>query len=253
VALRASRARPLPTSRVWIDVRAFLLALALVVACGGGTPGAPGQPDAPGTGGGDSGSGPTGLALLYKGPVAGAVVPAWSAADPRPLVVEARTGSTWWVSVARIDAAGAVSDIVADELAIWGWSSNAPDVLASGPLATTRVPGWSSASPRPLVLGARSAGDWVVAVAQVAPDGALSQLVVDDVTVWGWPVASQPEREYAGPLATAQLVPWNATEPRPVIVLANQSQPAWFVSMIGIEADGSAGGIVADSVELYRL
>lgn len=232
---------------VWITVR--VLACIVVIGCGS----SPSSPNPDGGGAIDSGTGESGLAELYAGPVAGAVIPDWNHADPRPLVAMARTGSTWWVSVARIDSAGRVSEIVADELHIWGWTSGAPDELASGPLATTRVPGWSPSAPRPLVLGARRAGDWFVAVAQVRPDGSLTQLVVDDVTIWGWPSGSAPEREYAGPLTDAVASPWSANAPRPLVVLANQSAPEWFISMIGIEPDGSAGGIVADTVELFGL
>lgn len=231
----------------------LLLALG---ACGGGGGDDGADPDGAGTGG--DGTDGDGLSLLYAGPVAGANVPGWSASAPRPLIVEAllASSSTWWVSIARISPAGQVSEIVADEVRVWGWSPGATEAaveLAAGPLATTRVPGWSTAAPRPLVLGARQNGsqDWFVAIARVDTDGALSQLVADDVAIWGWPAGIGPTKEYDGPLSAAVAAPWNATSPRPLIVLANQSQPEWYVSMAGIDASGSVGGIVADTVEVW--
>ena len=230
--------------------------LIALLGCGdGGGTNPDGGGGSGGDGGGGDGGGGGGLALLYAGPVAGAVVPDWSAAAPRPLLLEARLGSTWWVAIARIAPGGQVSEVVADELRIWGWpagATGAPAELASGPLATTRVPGWSQTAPRPLVLGARQNGsqDWFAAVAKVHPDGALSELVVDTVTIWGWAPATGPDREYAGPLGGI-VSPWSASSPRPLIVLANQSQPEWYVSLIGIDAGGAVGGIVADRVELW--
>ena len=232
---------------------AILLLLA-ASACGGGGGMNPG---ADGPGGDDATTGGTGLVELYAGPVARATVPDWDAAAPRPLVVEAylATSTTWWVSIARISPAGAVSGIVADEVRIWGWAdgADAPDQLASGPLATTRVPDWSASAPRPLVLGARQDGsqDWFVAMAKVHPDGALSELVVDDVTIWGWPTGAGPTREYDGALASAHISPWSADAPRPLVVLANQATPEWYVSLVGVDATGTVGGIVAETVEVY--
>lgn len=239
-----------------LTTRHLLAVLAALIGCNGGRGTNPdgGGGNGDGGGGGD-GSGGGGLALLYAGPVGGAVVPDWSASAPRPLVLEARLGSTWWVSIARIAPGGQVSQVVADELRIWGWPAGAagtPEMLATGPLATTRVPGWSQAAPRPLVLGARQDGsqDWFAAVAKVHPDGALSELVVDTVTIWGWAQGTGPDREYAGPLG-GTVSPWSAASPRPLIVLANQSQPEWYVSLAGIDSGGAVDGIVADRVEVW--
>ena len=259
-------------------MRWILLLLLGLVACGGGGGGggdddaadAAITPDGTGPGGG-------GLTQLYAGPVADAVVPGWSASAPRPLIVEAylASSSTWWVSIARIGPGGEVSEIVAgldapaparsavrpassiswaDQVRIWGWEgSDAPAQLAAGPLATTRVPEWSVSAPRPLVLGARQDGspDWFVAIAKVHPDGALSELVVDDVTIWGWPGGAGPTLAYDGALAGARVTPWSATAPRPLIVLANQSQPEWYVSMAGVDPTGAVGGIVADNARIW--
>jgi hypothetical protein len=233
-----------------------------LAACGGGGGGdgdaAGDDSDDAASGGDDGGGGGDGLALLYAGPVADAVIPGWSASAPRPLMVEAylASSSTWWVSIARIAPGGQVSEIIADEVRIWGWPDGdaaAPVELAAGPLATTRVPGWSASAPRPLVLGARQDGsqDWFVAIAKVHTDGALSELVADDIAIWGWPAGTGPTQEYDGPLATAAIAPWSAASPRPLIVLANQSQPEWFVSMVGIGPTGAVGGIVANTVEVW--
>ena len=69
--------------------------------------GAPGAPD-----------------ILYAGPVGpGAVVPGWSLADPRPLIVLTRhsSGQTWWISMAEVSETGVVGGVVTDELRFWGW------------------------------------------------------------------------------------------------------------------------------------
>ncbi len=59
---------------------------------------------------------------LYDGAVGGSL-PSWDAADPDPLIVmTTRDGDdTWWLSMAEVSEAGAVSGMLTDRMRVFGW------------------------------------------------------------------------------------------------------------------------------------
>src|SRR5579859_650083 len=135
-----------------------------------------------------SGGGPS---LLYHGPLAGAVVPGWNAASPRPLLCYSRqNGVAGGTAVASglIHADGTMGNIVADEIWIWGWNSGAPGLRFQGVLGSALIPSWTPATPFPVLFGVRYQGDWYdpPLAAQVLPNGALTNLVTDQVLIWGF-------------------------------------------------------------------
>jgi hypothetical protein len=93
--------------------------------------------------------------------------------------------------MARILADGTVTDIIAQDVKIWGWAPAdpcAPDLQYDGAMSSAVVPGWSAAAPRPLIVEANQsiATDWFVSMARIHADGSVSDILADTVKVWGW-------------------------------------------------------------------
>jgi hypothetical protein len=59
---------------------------------------------------------------LYDGAVGG-TLPSWDAADPDPLIVMTAWdgGDVWWLSMAEVSEAGAVSGMITDRMRVFGW------------------------------------------------------------------------------------------------------------------------------------
>jgi hypothetical protein len=153
-----------------------------------------------------------------------------------------------------------VSDIIADDLKVWGWASGSqchPDLIYSGAMdANARIPNWNVNNPRPvIVLAHQNANtDWVVSMARINPDGTITDIIADELRVWGWNSGHPcpPSIEYDGPLSSAVVPNWNASAPRPLVVEAFLSITSdWFVSMARIHANGSISDILADQAKVW--
>jgi len=62
--------------------------------------------------------------LVYEGPRdASAIVPGWSVAAPRPLVVLTKNAAetAWWLTMAEVSPAGVVGGMITDRLRVWAW------------------------------------------------------------------------------------------------------------------------------------
>jgi hypothetical protein len=197
---------------------------------------------------------------LYAGAMASAVVPGWSDSAPRPLVVLAQQSAStdWVVSMARIHADGSVSDIIADQLRVWGWSASdpcAPELLYSGAMASADIPGWNAAAPWPLIVLAQQSAstDWVVSMGTIQSDGTVTNIIADQVRVWGWTGGVCPPDElYNGAMSTAAVPGWSASAPGPLIVLSAQEPVSiWNVSMARIHANGALDDILVDRVRIW--
>ncbi len=71
-----------------------------------------------------SGAAPGCPEVLYDGPLgSSAVVPGWSVADPRPLVVLAgsSTATSWWLSMAEVSEVGVLGGMITDRVRFSGW------------------------------------------------------------------------------------------------------------------------------------
>jgi hypothetical protein len=124
-------------------------------------------------------------AQVYDGPVGG-TLPAWSATAPAPLVALAGTsaGGPWTMTLLHVADDGALSQNVAERVLVWELTSAGAPAY-DGPVGGI-MPGWSGASPIPLVAHGQATAPpgWWMTLLQVGPNGALSQTVAPRVIVW---------------------------------------------------------------------
>ncbi|GAC1600543.1 MAG: hypothetical protein NVS3B20_21710 [Polyangiales bacterium] len=129
---------------------------------------------------------------LYDGPLdSKARVPAWNDADPRPLLAMGRISASgdWVATLLQIGADGSMSNNAAERLIVYGFGASPPMKLYDGPASTARLPAWSSDAPRPFITVGRTASvgpTWQMTLGTVAKDGALTDVFVERLRVWGW-------------------------------------------------------------------
>lgn len=124
-----------------------------------------------------------------------------------------------------------------------------PIELYRGPVAGGAVPGWDPENPRPLLMMGRQGTDWIATLAQIGPDGSLSQNAAEEIVVWGW--ASAPMPLYDGPVG-GTLPSWSADTPHPVVMLGRSpAQDAWWSTLATIGPDGELGDNVADRIIVW--
>jgi hypothetical protein len=195
------------------------------------------------------GAGPV---VLYEGPVVGGVVPGWDPDAPRPLIMLGQLLDQWIVTLARIDANGALSDNVAQQIIVWGWEQE-PPLLYDGPVVGGAIPDWSADDPTPVVMMGYDAAntDWVATLATIAADGSLGDNMADRIVVWGWPVGAlgAPDLRYSGPIAGGVLPDWDPQAPEPLVMLARfAGQDIWQSTLVSIGPGGELRGNVADEL-----
>jgi hypothetical protein len=192
---------------------------------------------------------------LYRGPVAGGLVPGWDPDNPRPLVMMGRLGSDWVATLARLGDDGALSENTAEEIIVWGFDTP-PPLLYDGPVGGT-IPNWDSQSPTPVVmLGHRdSDGAWWSTLSTIAPDGAVGDNASDRLVVWGWPggTPGEPGVAYDGPLdANAAVSGWNADDPPPLVLMATFTGTGiWQATLARISSDGSLSDNLANEIIVW--
>ncbi len=206
------------------------------------------------TAGTDTGAAGLGPTQLYRGPVAGGIVPGWDPEAPRPLLMMGRLGESWQTTLARIGDDGSLSENAAQEIIVWGWEVEPPQ-LYDGPLGGT-LPSWSAATPYPIVLiGERTSdGAWLTTLASIDEAGTLGGTVVNRLIVWGWASAepAAPSVVYDGPVAGGSLPGWNPDDPVPLVMLARPSGTMdWWATLSSIAADGSLGDNVAEQIVVW--
>jgi len=119
----------------------------------------------------------------------------------------------------------------------------------------SRVPGFDSANPAPLVILAHRVQPdaWVVALVDIATDGTLSGIVNYDRIRAFQPssVTLLADAAYPG----ARLSSWNPSAPVPLVMLARrQGQSVWTTGIAQILDDGTVTGITnIDRVRVWRV
>jgi len=216
----------------------------------GGADGGDGGADG-GDGGADGGDGgPPGGSpnLIYDGPVSGPL-PGWDPASPVPLIAlgQAAGSTAWNTTLVRIAADGTLSDNVAARILIYAFEGDPPDLIFDGPVGG-RLPSWDPAAPLPLVMMGCQGTDWVLALARIAPDGTLSDVIVDRLLVWTWS-SGGPGVLYSGPIDGA-VIPWNAASPEP-LVMGGALGGSWFATLARIDEDGSLADNLAETITVW--
>ncbi len=208
------------------------------------------------------GSGGDGPVQLYDGAVGtSSIIPGWSPASPRPVIVLTRYSSEtiWHVSMAEIDAAGTVGGMVTDLVRVWGWgdlSADAPSLLYEGPRDGSAVIPWSSLDPTPLIVLSRYSGSdtWFVSMAEIDAAGLVGGMVTDELKVWGWSSDADPgapSQIYDGAVG-GTLPSWNAADPDPLIVMTTrESGDVWWLSMAEVSEAGAVSGMVTDRMRVF--
>jgi len=125
---------------------------------------------------------------LYDGDFSGAEVSDWDPAAPGPVIAMVRRegGTTWLTSLVLIADDGSVSgNVGVDRTRLWRFDA-APGPVVDAPLADAAIPGWNPKGPGPIVILAHQDGVavWWTGAGSVADDGALGDIVADDVLVW---------------------------------------------------------------------
>ena len=175
-----------------------------------------------GGGTGDTSSSPSGsLTVIYDGAIGG-TIPSWSATDPQPLVIfsSQNAGSKYFTS-AKIESTGVLDGIVSDHVVVWGWDAHAagaPTLLYSGALSAAKIPAWNASTPRPLIMyttrNGMSGGNVGVS-GTINSDGTITQIVADNIWIWGW--STPPEVVYSGVETSAAIPNWNSAMPVPTL------------------------------------
>ena len=199
----------------------------------------------------DSG-GDAGPVELYRGPVDGGSVPGWDPDNPQPLVMMGRQGDEWVATLARIAADGSLSDNTAEEIIVWGFAIDPPE-LYDGPVTEGSIDGWDPDDPPPLVMMGQQGDEWVATLASIQPDGTLGDNVAERIIVWGWSPADPgvPSLRYEGPVGGGSLDGWDADNPDPLVMLGTPGLDIWLATLIRIAADGSLSDNFAASVKIW--
>jgi hypothetical protein len=119
----------------------------------------------------------------------------------------------------------------------------------------SRVPGFDSANPSPLIILAHRVQPdaWVVALVDIATDGTLSGIVNYDRIRAFQPAGTTLLVDAAYP--GARLSSWNPSSPVPLVMLARRSgQSVWTTAIAQILDDGTVTGITnVDRVRVWRV
>lgn len=202
----------------------------------------------------DGGPGASAPVQLYRGSVAAASIPGWDPGDPRPLLMMGRLGETWVSTLARIGDDGTLSENLAEEIVVWGWDIEPPQ-LYDGVVGGVLTP-WSSADPYPVVLvGHRDVdGAWVTTLSSIDAAGTLGDNAADRLVVWGWsaPSPAAPSTLYDGPVVGGTVPGWNPEDPAPLVMLGRlPASDTWQATLASIEPDGALGMNVAEQIIVW--
>ena len=125
----------------------------------------------------------------------------------------------------------------------------------AGPVTGARIANWDATNPRPVIaLAVRNTAQiQTLTMVQIQMDGTIGAIAADDLYVWSWPLAiDAPHVLYDGDLASGRLADWDASQRRPLVVMAHiGGSETWVASMLEIRPDGSFGTINADRVIVY--
>jgi hypothetical protein len=119
----------------------------------------------------------------------------------------------------------------------------------------SRIPSFDSANPGPLIILAHRVQPdaWVVALVDIATDGAISGIVNYDRIRAFAPssVTLLADAAYPG----ARLSSWNPSSPVPLVMLARRSgQTVWTTAIAQVLDDGTLTGITnVDRVRVWRV
>jgi hypothetical protein len=163
------------------------------------------------------------------------------------------TGATSWTfTIAQIDPEGAISQVVADHVRVWGWASGGPSVVFDGQLdQNAKIPGWSGPEPLILYVHAKGSTTWTSAIAQIDASGTVGDVVGDWVRAYAWS-SNAPRSVYAGGLSGARVDAWNANAPRPLLFAAlPKGSASWDVAIAEVDATGTVGLVVADEIRVW--
>jgi hypothetical protein len=92
---------------------------------------------------------------------------------------------------------------------------------------------------------------WTFTIAQIDPQGGVSQVVADHMRIWGWSGAGAPGVLYDGALdANAKIPGWSGPAPLILYVHADGST-TWTSAIAQIDASGAIGNVAGAWVRAY--